>query len=84
MAIGLNVAPQGVARQSSTAYDGFAKLAIDGNTSGVYANNSVTHTQNPDDKSPWWEVILLKPTDVSQVVLWNRAEASDRLSAFRV
>ncbi len=84
LAIGLNVAPQGVARQSSTAYDGFAKLAIDGNTSGVYANNSVTHTQNPDDKSPWWEVILLKPTDVSQVVLWNRAEASDRLSAFRV
>ena len=84
LAIGLNVAPQGAARQSSTAYDGFAKLAIDGNTSGVYADNSVTHTQNPDDKSPWWEVVLSKPTDVSQVVLWNRAEASERLSAFRI
>ncbi|MEE2614362.1 MAG: DUF1553 domain-containing protein [Verrucomicrobiota bacterium] len=84
LAIGLNVAPQGEARQSSTAYDGFARLAIDGNTSGVYADNSVTHTQNPDDKSPWWEVVLVKPTNVSQVVLWNRAEASERLSAFRI
>ena len=84
LAIGLNVAPKGKAKQSSTAYDGFAGLAIDGNTSGLYTDKTVTHTKNPDDKSPWWEVLLDKPTDVTQVVVWNRAEASERLSAFRV
>ena len=83
-AIGLNVAPLGKASQSSTAYDGPAKLAIDGNTSGLFTDKSVTHTSNPSDKSPWWEVALTKPTDVTQVVLWNRKEAPERLSAFRV
>ena len=83
-AIGLNVAPLGKAQQSSTAYDGPAKLAIDGNTSGLFTDKTVTHTANPSDKSPWWEVALAKPTDVTQVVLWNRKEAPERLSAFRV
>ncbi len=83
-AIGLNVAPLGKAKQSSTAYDGPAKLAIDGNTSGLFTDKTVTHTANPSDKSPWWEVALAKPTDVTQVVLWNRKEAPERLSAFRV
>ena len=84
LAIGENVAPRGKARQSSTAYGGSAKLAIDGNSSGKFEDKTVTHTKNPDDKSPWWEVQLPKPTDVTQVVVWNRTEAPERLSAFRV
>jgi len=84
LAIGENVAPRGKARQSSTSNDGEAKLAIDGNTSGTFADKTVTHTQNPSDKSPWWEVELAEPTDVTQVVIWNRLELPERLSAFRV
>jgi hypothetical protein len=84
LAIGENVAPSGKARQSSTSNDGEAKLAIDGNTSGTFADKTVTHTQNPSDKSPWWEVELAEPTDVTQVVIWNRLELPERLSAFRV
>ncbi len=84
LAIGENVAPRGKARQSSTSNDGEAKLAIDGNTSGKFQDKTVTHTKNPDDRSPWWEVVLPEPTDVSQVVIWNRAEIPERLSAFRV
>ena len=84
LAIGENVAPRGKARQSSTSNDAPAKLAIDGNSSGKFVDKTVTHTKNPDDKSPWWEVELLKPTNVTQVVIWNRAEVPERLSAFRV
>ena len=84
LAIGENVAPRGKARQSSTSHDAPAKLAIDGNTSGKFEDGTVTHTNNPEDKAPWWEVELAEPTDVTQVVIWNRAEAPERLSAFRV
>ena len=84
LAVGENVALHGKARQSSTSNDGVAKLAIDGNFSGSFKDKTVTHTRNPDDKSPWWEVALAESTDVTQVVIWNRAEAPERLSAFRV
>ena len=52
-----NVARRGEATQSSTAFDGPAKLAIDGNTDGRYDEaKSTTHTDVSDD--PWWEVDL--------------------------
>ena len=84
LAVGENVALHGKARQSSTSNDAPASLAIDGNSSGKFEDKTVTHTKNPDDQSPWWEVALAEPTDVTQVVIWNRAEAPERLSAFRV
>ena len=84
IAVGKNVAMSGKARQSSTSYEAVAKLAIDGNTSGTFEDKTVTHTKNPDDKSPWWEVELAEPTALTQVVLWNRLEVPERLSAFRV
>ncbi|MDP6678121.1 MAG: DUF1549 domain-containing protein [Verrucomicrobiota bacterium] len=84
LAIGENVALRGKARQSSTSHDAPAKRAIDGNTSGKFEDGTVTHTNNPDDKEPWWEVALAEPTDLTQVVIWNRAEIPERLSAFRV
>jgi hypothetical protein len=54
---GENVAPKGTATQSSVAFDGPAKLAIDGNTNGNYfESKSVTHNNQEDN--PWWEVDL--------------------------
>ena len=84
LAIGENIALLGKARQSSTSHNAPAKLAIDGNTSGKFEDGTVTHTHNPEDKAPWWEVALAEPTYVTQVVIWNRVQLPERLSAFRV
>jgi len=47
-----NLAPICIASQSSTAHSGVASRAIDGNTSGNYRNNSVTHTSS--NKNAAW------------------------------
>jgi len=67
-----NIAPQGKASQSSTAFQGPAELAVDGRTDGDFDNKSVTHTA--EEKSPWWEVDLGKATTIDRVVLWNRTD----------
>ena len=84
---GENLAPKGKARQSSVAYNGPAKLAIDGNTDGHYSNaKSTTHTSTQNN--PWWEVDLGSARPVDRVVIWNRTDGgkpiSSRLSNFRV
>lgn len=70
------------ASQSSTAFNGSASRAIDGNVDGVYNNLSVTHTG--DYQNSWWQVDLGQTREVAQVILWNRAENGDRLSNFRI
>ncbi|NRA95455.1 MAG: DUF1553 domain-containing protein [Planctomycetes bacterium] len=75
---GKNVAKGKPARQSSVGYNGPARLAVDGNTSGLYTDGSVTHTATEAD--PWWEVDLGVVKQVDRVVLWNRAEAPERLA----
>jgi hypothetical protein len=77
-----NVAPMGEAKQSSTAFDGPAKLAIDGETDGNYENKSVTHTAVEAD--PWWEVDLKTTGPVDRVVLWNRVPLEERLAGYSV
>jgi mono/diheme cytochrome c family protein len=79
-----NVALAGEATQSSTAYDGPAKLAIDGNTDGRYFEaKSTTHTAMSDN--PWWEVDLKTEQPLDRIVIWNRADnTEERLSNFRV
>jgi mono/diheme cytochrome c family protein len=79
-----NLAPQGEARQSSTAFEGPARLAIDGNADGDFAKaRSTTHTETSTD--PWWELDLKSAQAVDRIVLWNRTDGSqDRLSGFRV
>ncbi|RMG34032.1 MAG: DUF1553 domain-containing protein [Planctomycetota bacterium] len=80
---GRNVALQGKARQSSTAFDGPARLAIDGNTDGDYNQaRSTTHTNTEDD--PWWEVDLGDDFPVDAVVVWNRTDngLQSRLNGF--
>ncbi|WP_375388460.1 discoidin domain-containing protein [uncultured Amnibacterium sp.] len=62
------------ASQSSTGATppGPAGRAVDGNTDGVYANGSVTHTNV--DPNPWWMVDLDYTITVSQIRLWNRTD----------
>jgi hypothetical protein len=77
-----NVALKGEARQSSTAVDGPAKLAIDGNTDGNFDKKSVTHTAVEAD--PWWEVDLKGDKPIDRVVLWNRTPLEERLAGYRL
>lgn len=79
-----NLARAGEARQSSTAYNGPARLAIDGNTDGEFEKaKSTTHTETTSD--PWWELDLGSERRVDRLVVWNRTDAaSDRLKDFRV
>lgn len=82
---GENLARQGTAKQSSTDFEGPAKLAIDGNTNGDYRRSrSVTHTAVED--SPWWEVDLGQTAEIQRVVLWNRTDGDlqRRLDGFRI
>lgn len=82
---GENIAPRGTASQVSVAYDGPAKLAIDGITDGHYFNaKSTTHTETQNN--PWWELDLKEPTSLEKVVLWNRTDGNlfSRLAPYRV
>jgi mono/diheme cytochrome c family protein len=70
---GENIALKGEASQSSTGFDGPARLAIDGNTDGDYARaKSTTHTAVSTD--PWWELDLKTAGPIERVTLWNRTD----------
>lgn len=69
---GINLAPSGVARQSSVAHSGPAKLAIDGDTNGDHFAGSVTHTGTEAD--PWWELDLGSEHAIDSIKLWNRTD----------
>lgn len=79
---GDNLAPRGTATQSSTYGDATADRAIDGDTTPQFDHGSVAHTR--EENRPWWEVDLGAPYPVERIVVWNRAEAADRLKDFRV
>lgn len=82
---GENVAVKGKATQSSTAYGGDAKRAIDGNTEGdFFKAQSVSHTNA--EKDPWWEVDLGSSVDIEHIAIWNRTDSNlgTRLANFRV
>lgn len=82
MSKGKNIALKKPATQSSTAYDGEAKRAVDGNTSGEYSKNSVTHTNGKD--TPWWELDLEKNSQIDEIFIYNRKEASERLNQVKI
>jgi hypothetical protein len=80
---GANVAPKGKATQKSTFADAGAARANDGRTDPEYHQGSVAHTaENTPD--PWWEVDLGSEQTIDRVVVWNRAEAAERLDGFRL
>jgi hypothetical protein len=64
-----------------------ASRAIDGNTDGLFGNNSVTHT---DDAQPignpvFWEVQMPRDFQIGEIAFFNRTDCcGDRLSNFRV
>ena len=78
-----NVALKGTATQSSTAYNGPAKLAIDGNRDGDHSKGSVTHTNQ--ENNPWIEIDLGNAQALDKVTIWNRTDGgtADRLTKFR-
>ena len=80
-----NVALKGEAKQISTDFGGEAKLAIDGNTNGLYFEaKSTTHTATGRD--PWWEVDLKADQKIDRIAVWNRTDGGvgDRLANFKV
>lgn len=78
-----NIAREGKATQSSTGYGGPPERAIDGNTSGVFTEGSVTHTN--EEGNPWWEVDLGSEKVITGIRIWNRLDdVSNRLEGFRV
>ncbi len=80
----VNLALNKVATQSSTSYDGDASRAVDGNTDGTYANESVTHTT--PGVQPWWQVDLGSVEFISHINIYNRTDncCAGRLSDFYV
>ena len=83
MPVVTNIALNGIASQSSTSSGGVPNRAIDGNTNGVYSNNSVTHTAS--SSQPWWEVQLSGLSTIETIVIYNRTDCCrDRLSNYTV
>ena len=74
------------ARQSTTAYEGPAALAVDGNTNGHFFDaKSTTHTEQ--EMGPWWEVDLGATHRIDRLAIWNRNDSpgvGQRLNGFRV
>ncbi|MGH9360342.1 MAG: discoidin domain-containing protein, partial [Thermoanaerobaculia bacterium] len=70
--------------QSTTAFGGLSSRAVDGDTSGIFSQNSITHTA-AGDPQPYWQVDLGAVYSVGRVALWNRLDCcSHRLSNFRL
>ena len=77
--LGQNIALGGRATQSSTAFEGAAQRAIDGNTDGQYFNsNSVTHSA-ANETDPWWEVALADESVIERIVVWNRTDGGQTI-----
>ncbi len=78
-----NMALSQPATQSSDFPQAVASRAVDGNTDGIWNNNSVTGTAST--ASPWWQVDLGIVTQIGQVVLHNRTDCcGERLSNFDI
>ena len=82
---GTNLALQGVASQSSTAFNGPANLANDGSTNGEHNKSPcVTHTEK--ERNPWWELDLKSATTIKKIRVFNRTDSNlgSRLKGFRL
>jgi hypothetical protein len=76
-----NIAIGNTASQSTTWSP--ASRAVDGNTDGVYWDNSVTETAPA--ANAWWQVDLGAAAGVGSVAIWNRTDCcADRLSDYWV
>ena len=79
----INLAQGRPATASSLGWGGDAARAVDDNSDGNYANNSVTHTQA--DAQAWWQVDLGQLRAVQAVQIFNRTDCCiARLADFYV
>ena len=75
------------ASQSSTGWGGVASRAVDGNTNGNFASNSVTHTAG-SESTPWWQLdlgsgIATYGGPIDKIVIYNRTDCCiERLDDF--
>lgn len=73
----------GVATQSSTGFSGPAGRANDGNRSGNWSSNSVSHTNS--EFGAWWEVAFASVQEINQILIFNRTDCcSNRIDTFSV
>ena len=80
---GANVAFNKTASQSNTSFGGVPNRAVDGNTDGDWAQNSITCTNN--QLNPWWQVDLGTTYDLNGIEVWNRTDSAvDRLDDFYI
>ncbi len=70
----INLARSGIATQSSTLGGAVATRAIDGNTDGIYANGSVSHTNGTSQQ--WWQVELTRQSSIDGIAIWNRTDSN--------
>jgi hypothetical protein len=79
-----NIARAGKATQSSDYPNGPAQNAIDGNASGDFSQNSVTHTQ--EEAKPWLEIDLGSEKPIDRIQFFNRTDngVGNRLKNFWV
>ena len=79
-----NIARGGKATQSSDYPNGPAQNAIDGNASGDFSHNSVTHTQ--EEAKPWLEIDLGSEKPIDRIQFFNRTDhgVGNRLKNFWV
>ena len=78
-----NIALHKTAFQSSTAHEGNAGRAVDGNRNSNYSHSSCTHTWDYDTM-PWWAADLEESHDIISVVIVNRLIVPWRLHDFNV
>jgi putative heme-binding domain-containing protein len=85
MSDGKNIARNGKASQSSTAFGGEASRAIDGNKSGLFGDNGQTHTRE-NSTNPWWEVDLGAEHPIQSILIYNRTDGGlgSRLAGYTV
>jgi large repetitive protein len=75
----VNLARGKVATQSSVGWRAPASRAVDGNTSGVFGQGSVTHTELAANN--WWQVDLGALNDLHSIRIWNRTDCcTERLA----
>lgn len=84
--LGVNIAPNGTATQSSVGYAGAtADKANDGNTNGALAANSLSIISG-SDTPPYWEVDLGADKVIGYIRVYNRTDSccKNRLENFTV
>ncbi|QDT08482.1 DUF1553 domain-containing protein [Stieleria marina] len=83
---GRNVAVDGDAIQSSTAFGGQADRVNDGTTDGDFKKSSVTHTES--QTTPWVEVDLKETHPLQRIVVFNRTDGGvairNRLNGYHI